>query len=249
MEFCGKDEERNAIGVYAIENINTGQRYIGQTTESFERRFWHHRWTLNHQQNSNVALQNAWNEYGEDAFIFRVLKCLEKRDNYDEEERACIAEARAGAGAYNISAGGAGKSSPMSEHAKAIVGAKNREHMTGRKLSEETRAKMRASNRHLSPSAETRAAVSRYMSNRVVSEETRAKVSAAYSGEGSRTAKINNQQAAQIRTMYMNGETVTSIAKKIPASFGIVSNVVNNHTFKNVVVDGWEEFCSKRKAK
>ncbi len=249
MEFCGGDKERTAVGIYAIENLNTGQRYIGQTTESFERRFWHHQWTLNHDKNSNAALQDAWNNDGEDAFAFRILKCLGDGDDYDKEERAFIEKARAGAGAYNISDGGAGRSSPMSEHAKAIVGAKNREHMTGRKLSEETKAKMRASSRHLSPSAEARAAVSRYMSNRIVSDETRAKVSAAYSGEGSRTAKITNRQAATIRQMYMAGETVKAISEKIPTSYGIVSCVVNNHTFRNVVVDGWEEFCAKRKSK
>lgn len=245
MRFDGTEAEKSAVGIYEIENLKTGVKYIGQTREAFIRRFWHHDCTLRNGTNTNEPLQMAWNCDGPDAFVFRVISILSGEDDFDACERKAIVDARNSGGTYNVSAGGAGKSSPMSEHAKKIVGAKNREHMTGRKLSDETRAKMRASSRHQKLTEEHKAILRDRMTNRVVSAETRKKVSEAYSGEKSRTAKINNAQAADIRIRYMSGETMKKISVDMGVPYGIVSGVVHNYTFKNVVVDGWEEFCKK----
>lgn len=245
MKFVGTQQDRDGIGIYELVDTVSGVSYIGQTREAFIRRFWHHDCTLKNKTNSNAALQAAWERDGGDAFEFRVLHKLSVDDDFDRYERDAIAAARARGGAFNISDGGAGKSAPMSDHAKKIVGEKNRQHMTGRKHSEETKAKMRSSSRHQPLTEEHKERLREYMTNRVVSEETRRKVSLAYSGENSRTAKITNQQAADIRRMYMQGTTIAEIARSLAVAYGIVSNVVHNHTFTHVAVDGWKEFCEK----
>ena len=245
MKFVGTEQDREGIGIYEIVDIVSGIKYVGQTKESFIRRFWHHTCTLQNHTNSNTALQAAWDCDGGDAFEFRILHTLTLDDDFDQYERDAIAEARARGGAFNISDGGAGKSSPMSEHAKKIVGEKNRQHMTGRKHSEETKAKMRASSHHQPLTEEHKERLREYMKHRVVSAATREKVAMTYAGENSRTAKISNLQAAEMRRMYMRGQTAAEIARVFGVSYGIVSNVIHNHTFVHVAVDGWKEFCEQ----
>jgi group I intron endonuclease len=60
-------------GIYQIECLRTGQRYIGQTVDA-KRRFMNHRWELNVGCHVNAALQDAWREHGEDNFGFSVIE-------------------------------------------------------------------------------------------------------------------------------------------------------------------------------
>lgn len=59
-------------GVYCIENIQTGKKYIGQSV-NITRRIKRHTLELAKGCHSNTHLQNAWNRYGEDSFEFKIL--------------------------------------------------------------------------------------------------------------------------------------------------------------------------------
>lgn len=67
-------------GVYRIKNITTGKQYIGSTVMSFLKRLQHHHAMLKSGKHKNAYLQNAWNKYGEDDFIFEVVEVCEKKD-------------------------------------------------------------------------------------------------------------------------------------------------------------------------
>jgi group I intron endonuclease len=76
-------------GIYCIRNIQTGSEYIGSSVDVHKR--WNtHKWNLEKRHNLNPHLQNAWNKYGENAFIFEVIEettNLNNREMYWINER------------------------------------------------------------------------------------------------------------------------------------------------------------------
>jgi len=59
--------------IYRITNMANGKYYIG-SAESFARREWQHKYDLRRGAHKNPRLQNAWNKYGEEMFVFEVLE-------------------------------------------------------------------------------------------------------------------------------------------------------------------------------
>ncbi len=65
-------------GVYAIQCLANGKSYVGSTENLVRRQVEHFR-LLRRIRHSNSYLQNAWNRYGENTFIFVILKYCSKR--------------------------------------------------------------------------------------------------------------------------------------------------------------------------
>ena len=84
--------ENLPAGIYKVTNTKTGTIYIGQST-SYPRRWHHHKHHLRTNKHKNKQLQEDYNTYGEEAFVFEVIEelpCDTSRDVLLEKERAQI---------------------------------------------------------------------------------------------------------------------------------------------------------------
>ena len=76
-----------ATGIYEIRNTINGNTYVGSAI-NIKRRWIDHRSTLRGETHSNNHLQNAWNKYGGESFVFRVLFYCDKDLMFIFEQRA-----------------------------------------------------------------------------------------------------------------------------------------------------------------
>lgn len=73
-------------GIYQILNLINDQRYIGQSVD-VKSRWSCHRYQLNKGVHANMHLQNAWNKYNKDSFVFEVLLTCDSKSLYIMEEQ------------------------------------------------------------------------------------------------------------------------------------------------------------------
>jgi group I intron endonuclease len=66
-------------GIYKIENITNNECYIGQSKNLCQRKSTHFS-SLRMNKSRHKLLQKAWNKYGENNFVFKVLLYCEKKD-------------------------------------------------------------------------------------------------------------------------------------------------------------------------
>jgi group I intron endonuclease len=72
-------------GIYKITNTVNGNFYIGSSSNIRKRKEKHFRY-LRKGGHENKHLQNAFNKYGEEAFIFEVIKLVEQSQLLQEEQ-------------------------------------------------------------------------------------------------------------------------------------------------------------------
>ena len=73
-------------GVYAIRNTSNGKCYVGSTGK-LTIRWGQHKYDLTRGRHFNPHLQNAWNKYGEESFVYEVLEHCSKEDLLLREEQ------------------------------------------------------------------------------------------------------------------------------------------------------------------
>lgn len=170
-------------GIYCIENIETGKKYIGQSVD-IENRWNLHKQQLKGNRHYNKYLQRAWNKYGENAFTFSVLeKCEEKQ--LDEKERYYISLYKAFSEGYNLTEGGEGTrgykhTDEYKNHMRYIF--------TGRTFSEETLLRMsnarKGKTQTITPKyIEGRKRAAEKLKGKSFSEEHRKKLSESHKGK------------------------------------------------------------------
>jgi group I intron endonuclease len=181
-----------ASGVYQIKNLVNSKIYIGSSV-NIKARWATHRSSLRKKMHHSAALQRAWDKYGADCFEFSILELIDDKSQIFERETYYVElfKSANGKDGYNTlviggSAVGFKHSEEtrkrMSEAQKAIPYEKRLKYcvsFAGKTHSEETKAKMRASNKHTSPTEEQRVAISKVHKGKQISAEHRAIVGAA----------------------------------------------------------------------
>ena len=113
---------KKICGIYCIENLVNGKRYVGQSIDIISR--WrHHKSELNRGRHENIHLQNSWNKYGEDGFEFFILhEC--NIDELNEFEKYYIEYFDSYKNGYNRTLGGSDKTSFTKEFGEKISATK-----------------------------------------------------------------------------------------------------------------------------
>lgn len=66
--------------IYKITNLITKDFYIGSAI-NFNNRKWSHISSLRKNKHKNQFIQNSWNKYGENVFIFEIIEIVDKKEN------------------------------------------------------------------------------------------------------------------------------------------------------------------------
>lgn len=109
---------KRIIGVYSIQNVNNGKRYIGCSTNIYGR--WaNHRYMLKNHKHENSHLQGAYDKYGADSFEYTILEecssnVLQQREEY------WITYYNSKKQGYNMCDGGGKLTNPTSDVRKKI---------------------------------------------------------------------------------------------------------------------------------
>jgi group I intron endonuclease len=67
------------VGIYCITNIINNKKYIGQSVD-IHKRVMEHKRDLAKNIHPNSLLQNSWNKYGKENFLFEVIEECEKEN-------------------------------------------------------------------------------------------------------------------------------------------------------------------------
>lgn len=246
MEFINEDENKKFSGIYKIVQISTGIVYIGQTKMKFIKRYWHHRWKLKHNNHDNKYLQNTWNKYGENDFKFEVIHILKEHENLDELEIMYISKYDSYNNGFNLTTGGDGKNNcPMSEKAKKIVGMKNRIHNMGKKHTEKTKIQMSKSSQHRKLTSEQIEKLKQSRLEKGFSNESKQKMSKSHLGSNNAVSVINEVQAKNIKIKLIKGERMINISKELNINYAIIKSILQCKVWKQIYVEGWDEFIVK----
>ncbi len=89
--------------IYQIVHLESGNKYIGQTSRPAIKRWREHLYALRHGRHPNRYLQSAWNRYGESAFKFDIIKEVSTLEELNESEKLLI---KNGSDLYNLASGG-----------------------------------------------------------------------------------------------------------------------------------------------
>jgi group I intron endonuclease len=185
MDYTGK-----AV-IYKIINIQNAKFYIGSSTV-LAARWRKHTRDLRANKHHCPHLQSAWNKYGEDSFVFRVVEVVEQQEQLPAAEQRWLNEHHGKAHCYNFAKYVDNSNRGIvraDSHKQALSAAltefyKNNPHPAlGRQHSEESKARMR-SNRAGKPVAESTRELLRLANiGKTASAETRAKLSAQRKGK------------------------------------------------------------------
>lgn len=177
--------ETRITGVYAITCLRNGRKYVGSSRTDIRERFYRHRYRLRAGKHHIAAMQLDWNEYGEDAFEFRVILACDPAKRFAAEQ-AAIDEAIGAGLSYNPSpTAETARGYKLTPDQRAAMSAG----LTGRTVSDETRRKIGDANRanwaerEITPEVRERmAAMGRKGKGRPTPPEVREKMSAAQKG-------------------------------------------------------------------
>ena len=209
-------------GIYQIRNLINGKKYIGQTADLEKRKLKHFN-ALMGNYHYNEHLQNAYNKYGKENFVFEVLKyCrlfeLTRYEQFfvDQEKQDDL---------YNI----------RIECVNSNLGTR---------CSDETREKLSIINRGKKHTKKSKNKISKALSGKNHplygkhrSKEAKEKISLNHvnvSGENNPRAKLTKKQVFEILDLYYNqNKNQVYIFKKYGVSRTTIGYICHGKTWKS----------------
>lgn len=87
--------------IYKIINLITNEKYVGQTT-NYNRRKENHLSALHNNRHPNPKLQNSWNYYGEENFVWEVKTYDLTKSELDQLEINTIKQENSYSNGFNL---------------------------------------------------------------------------------------------------------------------------------------------------
>lgn len=219
--FENESKFKDKIGIYSIKNLINKKVYIGQTLNSFYKRFLLHQWKLKNNCHDNKYLQNSYNKYKDENFIFSVVEFFDEKDveKINEREKYWINYYRELKLSYNLQDGGQDRNFNrfISLESRKKIGEINRERMIGTKLSSETKNKMSTTRK------------GKYIKRK--------------------NNLLNLDQVYKIKKFLIDGLTPKEIMSILGIEYKAINHILSSNSYAYVKVDGWEEFQNSRKKK
>ena len=215
-------------GIYGIRNIKNQRVYIGKSIH-LEKRKRTHFSELRKGKHGNKPLQNAFNKYGEENFVFEILlrdDSLEDDELYHIEKiYILLFETDRHKKGYNIALGGKGgycEWTPEQRKARSIKYSGKGNPFYGKTHSKETiKKKVANTDYSFTQTPEYRAKLSKVMKGRVFSEEHSRNKSLAQMGG-------KNPMAKAVSINGVTYETMTLAAKELGLNHSTVGSRVNS---------------------
>lgn len=210
-------------GIYEIACDTTGRRYVGSSI-NIAKRWAQHVTHLRQGRHHSRHMQRAWDKYGAEGFRFKKLLICSK-ENLLMYEQILLDAMKPEFNSYFTAGSALGSVTRPETKEKLRIA------MTGRYVSEETRARMRAARKLVGPLPP-------------MSAETKAKLSAAHKGKPkfrSEQHKINlglarrlfsNEQVESIRAEVLAGKSRTQCAIERGCSIALISNIVSGKSYQ-----------------
>lgn len=217
-EWVQRDEtgrfarQRPTRGVYALVHVASNLAYIGSSGSLSERKAKHLK-ELRLGLHYNAGLQAAFDEFGEDAFEFRVIEAVDRREDLLSREQWWLDNRSSGGivGLFNVD---------------LVAGSRS-----GSRHSEASREKCRIGTRARMSDPAARAHLAALNRGKKASDETRRKMSEKQRGEANKSAKLSWDDVARVREMFDLGHSVSSVARHFGVSRSTVRRIRDR--------DGW----------
>lgn len=161
-------------GIYSIRNKVNDKKYIGYS-KNITDRWYNHKNYLRRGIHHSIKLQNAWNKYGEDNFIFDMLVEVEDINGIEILEKEFIKKYDSYTNGYNCSEGGEG--------------------LPGYKLSDETKQKLSNLFKGRKISDEQKEQIRKTLTGRKHSDSTKKKISEIKKGNQIWLGKKHKQES------------------------------------------------------
>ena len=211
------------MGIYKIINIQNNKFYIGSAV-NFSRRKTRHFSELRNGKHNNSKLQNAWNKYGESAFIFVTVEEVLDKSMLLEVENKWLKEHVGKDYCYNIGVDATAPTLGMSGELSPTWGYKH---------SQSSLEKISVTSKGRLHKPESKEKIRKYLLGRPKSIETRAKISATLSGEGNywygkKRPEHGKKVAKKVVVICPNGqEAVFDSIAILRAHFSLKPSTVN----------------------
>lgn len=217
--------------IYSIKNIKNGNEYIGQTIDITNKHWVGYKYQLNKNKFHNKHLQNAWNKYGQDSFVFEIIDSSAKnKEELNEFEIKYIKKR----GKYNILPGGDNTSAESRE----LISKRTKLAMTKevRDKISDSRIGIKLSTEHKQKISERMRGKNHPMYEKKHSIKTKLKMSknhADVSGEKNPNSKLSQNNINKIIYLYCNSNMKgKDIASKFNISRGHLLRIMRHNKIK-----------------
>lgn len=117
------------VFIYKIENVENGKMYIGSSVTP-QKRWYQHKKQLRNGVHHSLYLQNSWNKYGEECFVFEVIdECLLENQFSLEKEWVTKEKTFDSEYGYNMAIPTEGGGYSKTEERKKVIGEASKKHM------------------------------------------------------------------------------------------------------------------------